>query len=309
MALWARRRNTEMVLGIDPKVDFAFKWLLGREDHTSILINLLHSILQPSPEQQITELQVLNPFTDKIELNEKLSILDIRARDALGRQFNVEMQMLANASLRQRILYYWAKVYTGQLTAGANYARLRPTISVCFVAEVMFPSVEEHHLEFRLTERALGISLTEDLAIHFFELPKFRLTVEELATPLDTWLYFLRNAENLDPEALPEQMNTAEIRQAMEALEMIAQVDLNKEIYEGRLKAVRDERSRLEDALSAGEERGVSKGLLMGRIQILQELLTQPSTPRAGLEAMPLADLESLAVRLRREVMLGQATG
>ena len=90
---------------------------------------------------------------------------------------------------------------------------------------------------------------------------------------------------------------------------MIAQIDLNKEIYEGRLKAVRDERSRLEDALSAGEERGVSKGLLMGRIQILQELLTQPSTPRAGLEAMPLADLESLAVRLRREVMLGQATG
>jgi predicted transposase/invertase (TIGR01784 family) len=298
-----------MVLGIDPKVDFAFKWLLGREDHTSILINLLHSILQPSPEQQITELQVLNPFTDKIELNEKLSILDIRARDALGRQFNVEMQMLANASLRQRILYYWAKVYTGQLTAGANYARLRPTISVCFVAEVMFPSVEEHHLEFRLTERALGISLTEDLAIHFFELPKFRLTVEELATPLDTWLYFLRNAENLDPEALPEQMNTAEIRQAMEALEMIAQIDLNKEIYEGRLKAVRDERSRLEDALSSGMSIGQERGELIGQIKILQRMLGQPATSRADLGAMPLAALESLAARLEREVMPGQAAG
>ena len=319
-----------MVLGIDPKVDYAFKWLLGREDHTAILINLLHSILKPSPEEQITEIQILNPFTDRTGLDEKLSILDIRARDGLGRQFNVEMQMLATASLRQRILYYWSKLYTEQLPKGDDYDVLRQTISICFVDGVLFPAVQEHHLEFRVTEKALGISLTDDLAIHFFELPKFRLTAAELATPLDSWLYFLRNAENLDPEALPEKMNTAEIRQAMEALEVIAHVDTRKEIYESRMKRVRDEKMWRNDALSAGREEGISigreegvsigreegvsigreegisigreEGILIGQIELLQKLLKRPATPRAELETMPLADLKAFAAGLEREI-------
>jgi predicted transposase/invertase (TIGR01784 family) len=307
-----------MVLGIDPKVDYAFKWLLGREDHTPILINLLHSILKPGPGEEITELQILNPFTDKMEPDDKLSILDIRARDALGRQFNVEMQMLAVASLRQRILYYWSKLYTQQLPTGDDYDLLRPTISVCFVDGVLFRGVQEYHLEFRLTEKALGISLTEDLAIHFFELPKFRLTADELTTPLDTWLYFLRYAETLDPEALPEPMNSAEIRQAMEALEVIAQIDTRKELYEDRVKAIRDARWRAnaiasvreegiaigrEEGIAIGQEKGREEGVLMGQIELLQNLLGQEATPRAELAAIPLADLEALAGRLRREVM------
>ena len=80
-----------MTLGIDPKVDYAFKWLFGNQKNRSILIHLLHAILNPTPEEQIVEIQILNPFNDKMALDEKLSILDIKARDQLGRQFNIEM--------------------------------------------------------------------------------------------------------------------------------------------------------------------------------------------------------------------------
>jgi predicted transposase/invertase (TIGR01784 family) len=311
-----------MVLGIDPKVDYAFKWLLGREDHTSILINLLHSILKPSPDEQITELQILNPFTDKPRVDDKLSILDIRARDALGRQFNIEMQMVATGSLGKRILYYWSKLYSAQLLSGARYDLLRPTISVCFVNGVLFPAVQENHLEFRLTEKSLGISLTDDLAIHFFELPKFRLTAEELVTPLDTWLYFLRYAENLDPEALPEHMNTAEIRQAMEALEVISHVDLRKEMYEDRIKAVMDERSRLadshssgisigrEEGISIGREEGISIGRNIGReegVSIGREEGEKEGERKGSLNAVPIllelgASVERIAEALNLDV-------
>jgi predicted transposase/invertase (TIGR01784 family) len=104
-----------MMLGIDPKVDYAFKWLFGNQKNTSILIHLLHAILNPAPDEQIVEIQILNPINDKMALDEKLSILDIKVRDQLGRQFNIEMQMLATATLKQRILYYWGKLYTEQL--------------------------------------------------------------------------------------------------------------------------------------------------------------------------------------------------
>ena len=38
-----------MILGIDPKVDYAFKHLLGREATRPILIDVLDAILNPDP--------------------------------------------------------------------------------------------------------------------------------------------------------------------------------------------------------------------------------------------------------------------
>jgi predicted transposase/invertase (TIGR01784 family) len=50
---------------------------------------------------------LLNPFNEKDTADDKLSILDIKARDQRGRQYNVEMQMLAPRVYPQRVLYYW----------------------------------------------------------------------------------------------------------------------------------------------------------------------------------------------------------
>jgi predicted transposase/invertase (TIGR01784 family) len=304
-----------MILGIDPKVDYAFKWLFGNQKNTSILIHLLHAILNPAPEEQIAEIQILNPFTDKMALDEKLSILDIKARDQLGRQFNIEMQMLASATLKQRILYYWGKLYTEQLQSGQNYGLLKPTISICFVDGVLFPAVDEYHLWFQLMSPQKGIVLTDHLCVHFFELPKFQRPLEELTTPLESWLYFLRYAESLNPQSLPGSLDTPEMRQAMEVLMMLTRVDIQKEIYEGRLKARRDEQMRLTDTLAEGLAKGraeglaeglakgQAKGVLIGRIEFAQKLMRREMTPRAALEAMPTEELEAIAGQLEQELL------
>jgi predicted transposase/invertase (TIGR01784 family) len=118
----------------DPKVDYAFKHVFGREQSKPALISLLDAILQPAAGQNITNLELLNPFNDKEALDDKLSILDIKARDQSGRQFNVEMQMLAYGDFRPRALYYWSRLYQQQLEAGDDYSAFRPTIAVCFIS-------------------------------------------------------------------------------------------------------------------------------------------------------------------------------
>ncbi|MDQ2730994.1 MAG: Rpn family recombination-promoting nuclease/putative transposase [Armatimonadota bacterium] len=233
-----------MLLGIDPKVDFAFKWLFGREADKAILIDLLHAILKPAAGEQIVDLEILNPFTEKTALDDKLSVLDIKARDAKGRYFNIEMQMVGFPALFQRILYYWGKVYTEQLSAGEDYSLLTPTISICFVDSTMLPGVSDYHSHFEITDNIHGVLFTEDLQIHLFELPKFNKSAEEITTGLDRWLYFLRHAQEMDRSILPETMDMPVIRQAMEALMAITQTDLEREIYEGRIKAWRDQRAR-----------------------------------------------------------------
>ncbi len=51
-------------------------------------------MLQPPPGQAVQEVELLNPFNLQETLDDKLSVLDIKARDQAGRQFNVEMQIL-----------------------------------------------------------------------------------------------------------------------------------------------------------------------------------------------------------------------
>jgi predicted transposase/invertase (TIGR01784 family) len=93
-----------MILGTNPKVDYAFKHLLGRESTRPILVNLLNSVLVPAIGHYIQDIDLLNPFNPKESLDDKLSILDINARDQAGQQFNVEMQMLAYPHYEKRIL-------------------------------------------------------------------------------------------------------------------------------------------------------------------------------------------------------------
>src|SRR5438132_6616640 len=190
-----------MILGIDPKVDYAFKHLFGREATRPILIDLLDNILDPGPGREIRDLELLNPFNPKEALDDKLSILDIKSRDQSGRQFNVEMQMLAFRYYEKRILYYCARLHQQQLREGQDYLELKPTISISFLDHVLFPQAPDFHLRFRLLEASHHFPFTEDMEFHILELPKFTKPATELATGLDIWLYFLRYAEKMDTEA------------------------------------------------------------------------------------------------------------
>ena len=104
-----------MIVGVDPTVDYAFKHLFGRDATRPILVDVLNSILAPAPGHDIRDIDLLNPFNAKEALDDKLSILDIKARDQTGRQFNIEMQLLAFPYYEKRILYYACKLHQQQL--------------------------------------------------------------------------------------------------------------------------------------------------------------------------------------------------
>lgn len=79
-----------MAIGIRPTVDYAFKLLFGSPEHSRVTLHFLNAILCHVP--RITEITIQNPFLGKDNEDDKLSVLDIRATDEHGRQFNIEMQ-------------------------------------------------------------------------------------------------------------------------------------------------------------------------------------------------------------------------
>ena len=284
-----------MIVGIDPKVDYAFKHLLGKEATRPILIDVIDKVLDFGPGHQIRDIDLLNPFNPKEAFDDKLSILDIKARDQAGRQFNVEMQMLASPYYEKRILYYWAKLHQQQLHEGEDYLELKPTISISFLDHVLFPQTAEYHLRFRLLEESLHFPFSPDIEFHFLELPKFKKSPAELASGLDIWLYFLRHAEMMEVETLPAPLHQPLVLRAMEELKMLSQTDLERERYEARRKAQLDYNTGMNWARMQGEKIGV--------IHLSQRLLNQAETPTEQLAALSLDELSQLADEMHASLL------
>jgi predicted transposase/invertase (TIGR01784 family) len=299
-----------MVPGVDPKVDYAFKKVFGSEGNTSVLLNLLQAVLKPPADQPLVALEIRNPFNDKDALDDKLSILDIKARDQKGRQYNVEMQMLADPIYLQRVLYYWAVLHSDQLHEGEDYGQLQATYSISFVDGVLFPQVPDYHLDFQLRcSRHPQLVFSNQQSMHVLELRKFRRTAAELADPLDVWCYFLVHGEELDTENLPAPLRTPPVQRAMEVLHMLSQNDQERERYESRLKEQRDRTSYAKAALERGLEQGREQGREQERkegevrhIHFCQRLLKSPLTPPEELLSLSLAELRAKAEALEQQL-------
>ncbi len=66
-------------------------------------------------------IELLNPFIDKDALTDKMSVLDIRAKTQWGTLINIVIQIRDTGDMRHRSLYYWAKLFEGQLGEGDVY--------------------------------------------------------------------------------------------------------------------------------------------------------------------------------------------
>ena len=93
---------------IDPKIDCVFKALLGSEENRNLLIHFLNAFLAQDLAEPLVWVDILNPYNDKEFLTDKLSIVDVKARDSHDRLYQIEIQLTSYAHLPARIIYNWA---------------------------------------------------------------------------------------------------------------------------------------------------------------------------------------------------------
>ncbi len=143
-----------MVLGISPMVDYAFKMIFGSPENTRALLGLLNAILQL--REPVVEVEIRNPFNRKEFEDGKIVVLDVRCRDAVGRWFNVEMQVWAHRDLLKRLVFYVSGMYVEQAKQGDQYSQLQPAVPICLLKNLLFPQRDQAHHCFQLIDKASG---------------------------------------------------------------------------------------------------------------------------------------------------------
>jgi len=67
---------------IDPKIDCVFKALLGAEENRNLLVHFLNAFLGQELSEPLVSVEILNPYNAQEYLTDKLSIVDVKARDS-----------------------------------------------------------------------------------------------------------------------------------------------------------------------------------------------------------------------------------
>jgi predicted transposase/invertase (TIGR01784 family) len=225
---------------IDPKIDCVFKALLGDEENKNLLVHFLNAMLGAELPAPVVEVSILNPYNEKEFLDDKLSIVDVKARDQSGCVFQIEIQLLVLPELPARILYGWADIYSGQLASGDDYGALKPTFAIWLLGETLLPDVPGYVHRYRMRD-ADGRTLIDHGGINLFELPKF--AVEQVQTEEQRWLKFFIEGEHLDPADLPDWMQTPEMQQVMTTVKQFTEKDRAYHAYQARQNYVRQQKS------------------------------------------------------------------
>ncbi len=260
--------------------DILFKIVFGSKDSEPVLRALLNALLSRTGPETIVLVEILNPSFDKDYLVEKGAILDVKARDQAGRQYNIEVQL--NPGLDDyaaRSIFYTAKFFCDQLQRGEPYESLKKTVSISLLDFNLFPDSSSLHSTYRLWEPELGVPLLDLLELHYIELRKFSPgKPQELRTRFERWLYFLKFADlfNVDDPVLPEALAQEEgIPMAVDSMRKAYARDDVREMIEAREKADRDELSRLHHARKQGLQQGLQQGLRQAAIGMVKAGLSQ----------------------------------
>ncbi|MCL2088137.1 MAG: Rpn family recombination-promoting nuclease/putative transposase [Oscillospiraceae bacterium] len=255
---------------LSPRNDLIFKLLFGDERSKEILTDFLKSVLL-IPHEDYDTITILDPHLLPDYKDGKLGIIDVKLQTKSGKIINIEIQVEHIPQMRERVIFYDAKMVTEQIGASENYEKIKKVISIIITNHEFIEKSPKYHHRFTLYDADNKVEFTDTIEIHTLELPK--IPSDSDGTPLWDWMKFLdaKNEEDLDMAAVANtQVNNAVIR-----LKELSADERTRMLYESRIKMERDiysiTKGKEDAAEKRGMERGMERGLHQGRNEGLQQ--------------------------------------
>lgn len=256
----------------NPLNDYLFKFIFGREERKRITLSFLNAVLGLTEENELRDITFIDREIDPQFEEDKLSRLDLFGIADDGSRINIEVQLVNLRNMEKRTLYYWAKMYQS-LHRGEDYEQLNRAITINLLNFSLLPQKQAHTM-YGLYDLPSGHRLTEDIEIHFLEIPNFEVKSVREMKRLDRWLaYFSNKLNETETEALA--MSEAAIQEAMKAEHVFMQDDIERWQYEQREKAIRDYISGMRSSQREGMKRGMEEGLKQGLKQGIEKTSLQ----------------------------------
>ncbi|HCC04006.1 MAG TPA: hypothetical protein DEP51_04020 [Clostridiales bacterium] len=183
---------------LDPKNDYVFKRIFGHTGNEEITKGLLQSIIP----DKIDKIELdSNPITEKDLLDDKVGILDIKAKLNDGNvNCDIEMQVVDQKDIEKRILFYWSKMYIQTLRVGEDYETLKRCIVILITDYDLdkLKKIPEYVTKWKIREEKYSkLVLTNDLELYIISLEKAKNSTKNKKEELYNWLKFINNPKEV----------------------------------------------------------------------------------------------------------------
>ncbi len=272
---------------VDVKNDVAFRKIFGDERKKVIIISFLNAVLNLEGEAKIVDVNLVNPFQLPRIRGEKASIIDVRAKDLMGRSFIIEMQIAGKEGFGKRIQYYICKDYSAQIDIGEQYPKLKPVYFIGILDFNFFPTKNYFSKHLIMDEETHECTL-DDLKFRFIELKKFNKTSTELETIVDKWTYFIKTAHKL--QFIPDNTDDEGLKAAYEAAQRHS---WTKEEYDAYIYAgmrEQDARGELSFAVNKAVDKAIKEEAKRKNTQVVRKLRAK------GMSVEDIAEVTELSV-------------
>ena len=255
---------------LNPKNDYVFHRIFGYSGNEDITKNFISSIISDHIQEITLD---CNPITEKNLLDDKVGILDIKAKLNNNINCNIEMQLVRQSNVIERLLFYWSKMYTSSIHSGNKYKNLKRSIAIlisnCNLDKLK--EIPEFLTKWNIREEKYHyILLTNVLELYIIELDKVKDYQIDSDTILNSWLQFINNPK----EKL--KMENKEIKKAKKILQEISEDEHERRLTELREKYIMDQQA-IEDygydkGLAEGVKQGIEQGIEKTQTNIIKKM-------------------------------------
>jgi len=270
---------------LSARSDYIFKLIFADERNINCLKDFLQAVLCLGNEE-FRALKITDPYLQKESTDDKLGILDVKLETTGGHIIDIEVQLWSLPDMRSRVTYYLSKMVTEQLGAGSPYSDLRRAISIVIVDFPLITESDSHHTMYQMLERTEYFPFNDLTEINVLDLTKIP---ENQSDNLINWMKFLKAEREEEFEMLARQ--NPQINQAYAFLRDLSADEATRLRNESRLKAKRDEWSRLAGA----KQEGLEEGEVIGIQKVIKALVHKGKSTIeiADLFDMPQAQVET----------------
>ena len=248
------------------KNDYLFQTLFSKKGNEELLKDFLTGILN----KDIEKIEIQKDVTlERLNINEKYGILDIKATLDDKEIVAIEMQMVDLNNMRERTLYYGSKIIASELRSGGEYTEIKPVILINILNFNLLEGEDYCTETVIVSKNNREYEVIDKIKYFFIELPKFRKSKPDMSQKLEQWLAFIDYEKGEWIEMATK--NNVKIKKAKEEMEYLTGEAATRRIAELREKYIRDEAAIKSLAMERGLKEGREKGLEEGRAKGLEE--------------------------------------
>ncbi|MCR5224814.1 MAG: Rpn family recombination-promoting nuclease/putative transposase [Alphaproteobacteria bacterium] len=277
---------------VTPQNDVVFKMIFADPKHERVLLHFLNSAIEV--KSPITKVKILNSELTADHVSQKGSRLDIQAETNSGELIDIEMQVGADEHMVGRTLFYWSRLFAGELQVSDNYGKLRRTISINILNFKLFHKDARYWRKCHLTDDESHEIITDLLEIQFVELNKLKQFTKE--SPLTFWIEFFKNPYSEECKELYKFV--PELKEAREIFEAAKADPVKRRLIQEREESVRNFNHAISSATERGIEEGKKIGIEKGKAEGAQQkaIETAKKLLEMGLKAEQVSEATGLSV-------------